>query len=149
MAATEAKRRPGGGGAAVTIGNEIAAEPTATTSKKQAGPAALDRACLSCDSPGIPGMSGSCEPERAPERLGDPIAGQAQPLASEAGPSAPRLPVRPYPRPKPRLGLSRPELELALEWARQPARDLDGWWRQPTGALPAIDAEAFAAWGQA
>jgi hypothetical protein len=36
----------------VIIGNEIAAELTARTCNKQAGPAALDRACLSCGSLG-------------------------------------------------------------------------------------------------
>jgi hypothetical protein len=136
------RRRQAKGGAAVC-------DTRCAARARQAHSAARDRACLSCDSPGIPKMCGSCGTERALERLGDPIAGQAQPLASEAGPSAPRLPVRPYLRPKPRLGLLRPELELAPEWTRQAARDLDGWCWQPTAALPAMHVEAFPTSGQA
>lgn len=47
------------------------------------------------------------------------------------------------------LHLSRPELERALEWTRQAARDLDGWRGQPTDPLPAMCVEVMVMEGQA
>ena len=89
-------------------------------------------------------LCGACYLEL--EGRADDISKKTALLASEAGASAPRLPVRPHLRPKPRPHLSRPELELALECTRQAAGDLAGWWWQPTDALPAMYVEAFATW---
>jgi len=106
----------------------------------QAHSAALDRAGLSCGSPGITGLSGSCDTDRGFERLCNSIPEQPQPA---------RLLVRTHLLSESHLHPSRPGLELALEWTRQVARDLDGWWWQPTDALPVMYVEAFATWGQA
>jgi hypothetical protein len=126
------------------IGGGAVCNARCTAGARQAHSAALDRACLSCGSPDVTGLCGSCEVERAPEALCDSIAQQAQLLASEAGPSAaPRLPVHPRLRLKARrMRCSQPELDIAIEWERLPERGEDGWW-SPTSAMPAPFVEAF------
>jgi hypothetical protein len=114
------------------------------------GTAPRVRACLSCREPGVAGLCTACTVERVLDRIAEGIAEQAERFAEDEGPSAERLPVCEHLRPRPsRLRCSRPELEVAGIWTRQPERCVDGWFWEQTSGVPAPYAEAWAVRGNA
>jgi hypothetical protein len=165
------QRRPGGGGAATSSGKSKIVYRNTASSKTQAGFIAAGasvtpeagtcgafawsteprvRACLSCGEPGVTGLCTACIVERVLDRIAEGIAERAAEMAEAEDPSAERLPVREHLRPRPsRLRCSRPELEVAGIWTRQPERCVDGWFWEQTSGVPAPYAEVWATRGNA